>query len=343
MQLQALHGGFDWQATAKAINAQLAAMNPPLSLADFDPKKYLQAYPDLASKYPDTTTAWDQKSPSNIGSYHKPIDHYLQYGVGEGRTFTVTDAAQARSLQAQFALADFIAAKALAAAGVTGANFDSAAYAAAHQGDPAWYASWSPWQFYIYYGLAQGYPFPVLGGSSTVVPTTATTATTATTTAANPTGTVTVQSGLTPWMTWLVSQVPSMQGMIITPDQALTYANQYAQLPVSSSAVLPSNVPNYNGAALPTSNYSPYQTNYAVTPGVPDTGLPGIPGTGTGAPSAPLTYDQLTAQNAAAASTPLQAGFGWIAMAGLGAWYLYEHLKKGKKRGAAVHHASPHH
>lgn len=341
MQLLAGLSGFDWQGTAKAVNAQLAAMNPPLALSDFDPVKYNQMYPDVASKYPDTATAWDQQSPKNIGSYKKPIDHYLQYGIGEGRTLTLTDAAQARALAAQFAYADFVAAKALQAAGVTGANFDSAAYTAAHQGDPQWYASWSPWQFYIYYGLAAGYPFPVLGAGSTIIPTTSTTAQTATTTAANPSGSVVVQSGLTPWMTWLVSQVPSMQGVAITTDQALGYANQYATLPVSSSAVLPASLPNYNGAALPTSNYSPYQTNYAVSPGIPDTGVPGIPGTGTGAPSAPLTYDQVTAATNAAAAPKLQAGIGWVAAAGLGAWYLYQHSKK-KGRSRAVHHASTH-
>lgn len=339
MQLQALHGGFDWQGTAKAVNAQLASQNPPLQLSDFDPKKYLAAYPDLAAKYPDTATAWDQKSPSNIGSYHKPIDHYLQYGLGENRTFTVTDAAESRILASQFAMADYIAAKALAAAGVTGANFDSDAYTAAHQGDPAWYASWSPWQFYIYYGLAMGYPFPVKGAGSTVVPTTGT-STTSTTTVANANGTVTVQSGLTPWMTWLVSQLPAMQGAMITTDQALTYANQYASLPVSGSAVLPSTVPNYGSNAIPTSSYSPYQTNYAVAPGVPDTGLPGIPGTGTGAPSAPLTYDQVTAATTAATASPLQANLGWL---GIGVFAVYYFMKHKKGSRGAVHHASSHH
>lgn len=317
MHLSAL--GSDWSSKVDAVQAALQANNPPLSIAgsgaykggsgngDFDEAKYKALYPDVAQ------------------SGQPGLAHYTQYGFFEGRTFTPTDDWQARALQSQFAQADYIAAKALQAAGVTGANFDSAAFTAAHQGDPAWYATWSPWQFYIYYGLPNGYPFPLAGGNSTVVSTATTSAaTTGTTTAANATGSVTVQSGVTPWMTWLVSQVPSMQGQVITTDQALVYANQYASLPVSSSAVLntaPAPV------SYPTSSYSPYQTNYAVAPGIPDTGLPGIPGTGTGAPSGPATYDQLQTP-APVTKSALSANMGWAGLAIFAGYYYMKNKDK---------------
>lgn len=318
MQLSAL--GSQWSNNVDAVQAALQQNNPPLSIAgsaaykggsgtgDFDEAKYKALYPDVQGS---------------------ALAEYTQSGFFNGRTFTPTDAWQAKSLQQQFAQADFIAAKALQAAGVTGANFDSAAFTAAHQGEPTWYATWSPWQYYIYYGLPNGYPFPLMGGNSTVVSTGSTAVSTPQTTAANASGSVTVQTGVTPWMTWLVSQVPSMQGQTISTSQALAYANQYASLPVSSSAVLNTAPPP---VAAPTSSYSPFQTNYAVSPGIPDTGEPGIPGTGTGAPSAPATYDQVKAATAAAtapaASKKTLLIFALVAAGGFGAYYYSKNKAK---------------
>lgn len=121
---------------------------------------------------------------------------------------------------------------------------------------------------------------------------------------------------------WLKSQYPQ------TPVAPVAPAGVAPILPPTpSSAVL--NTAPYPAAPL-TSSYSPYQPAYAVPPGIPDTGEQGIPGTGSGGPVAPITYDPNALSPAAPApSSPLQASIGWIGFAIVG-YMIYASMKKSK-------------
>lgn len=364
MQLSAL--GSAWSTQVDGVQGALQANNPPLSIAgsavykggtgsgDLDENKYLKLYPEAKQKYPKSGTP--------------ALQHYVFDGYAAGATFTPTDAWQAKYVAAQFQLADFYAQQALAAAGLTGGDFDADSFAAQHQGDPAWYSSWSPWEFYKYYGLAQGYPFPKKGAGSTAVAPAASAAAPASGLVSsgatvqsvralpnitpqqiatnNPYGLVAVVTGDGyAWKPWLISQRPDLNGaVIILPDAVAMDQAYQTWLAAQSATALPppvSSSATVNTAATP-AVYSPYQTNYAVVPGIPDTGEPGVPGTGSGAPSAPLTYDQVqgAVQSAASPSAPKTMGLGWLLVVAAGGYLLFgdkaeQWMKKQKAKHAA--------